>query len=106
MFTYKVLKENYSTQEIEFYDIGPSIQKHFETFPFGLSRKDFSNKLETYLMSHYWCKCEAEVIVSNWPNGTFKRKIDIYEQIKSNWKLFITEAYSEYWKYHIKLKEE
>lgn len=41
--------------------------------------------------SALWCKCEHEVVVGPWI-GDFEKegvKVDIYEQIRMNWDLFV-----------------
>lgn len=52
------------------------------------NKKEFLKRLDLILMSRYWSRCEYEMILVGWPNDEIKRKIDIYEQIKLNWKHF------------------
>jgi hypothetical protein len=45
--------------------------------------------IKSYLMYHFWSKCEWEFIVIDWPNRdtieqSRPQKIDVYEQVKPN----------------------
>lgn len=96
MFQYKVLKFNHNKKEIEFWDIGPTVTNLFSDIPSNATYEDFSQTIEIRLQSRFWARCEYEVVVSDWPNGTTHRKIDIYEQIKANWEIFINQAFKEF----------
>lgn len=32
----------------------------------------------------YWGRCQYEIILSDWPNESIKRKVDVHEQIMMN----------------------
>lgn len=56
-----------------------------------LTREEFEKELKLSLMYHFWCKCEHEVVVGPWI-GDFEKegvKVDIYEQIRMNWDMFV-----------------
>lgn len=56
-----------------------------------LTREEFEKELKRSLMYYFWCKCEHEVIVGPWIGNLEKEgvKVDIYEQIRMNWDLFV-----------------
>ena len=63
---------------------------------YGNDKETFSKKIKSSLMYYFWSKCEWEVIVSHWPPSERMRdiKIDVYDQIMLNWKLFIEYVWS------------
>ena len=78
-----------------------------------MTYKEFSEKLESYAMYCFWSKCEYEVIATSFPpyidkeemnrvveeydshpyrmcvNLETAEKIDVYGQLKMNWKHFV-----------------
>ena len=53
------------------------------------SKDEFMEQLRREAMYYFWSKSEHEIIISGWPprEGT-DRKVDVYEQLKANWKHF------------------
>lgn len=52
----------------------------------------FSAEVERWARCCFWSKCEYEVLVSGWPptpDRTEETKIDVFDQLKLNWKHFI-----------------
>jgi len=49
------------------------------------------------LMYYYWSKCEWEVVVSEWPprEKGGETKIDVYEQVRLNWDVFLQYLWEE-----------
>ncbi len=37
---------------------------------------------------YFWSKCEHECIVKAWPETDSEYKLDVYEQLRSNWDVF------------------
>lgn len=58
----------------------------------------FKKDIESDLMYYFWCKCEWEIVLSNFPpSDSFqKKKIDVYQQVKINWDKFIDYLFSRY----------
>ena len=58
----------------------------------------FKEDIDSILMYYFWCKCEWEIILSNFPpSDSFqKKKIDVYQQVKMNWDKFIDYIFSYY----------
>lgn len=87
--------DNINTKSIETFDV-------FEHYSFAEDvrkaykrHKDdfgaFSEDVRRSLVYYFWSKCEWEVILSAWPptNRISQRKIDVYEQVRNNWDVFI-----------------
>ena len=65
----------------------------------------FCEDIDNILMYYFWCKCEWEIIISNFPpSDSFKnKKVDVYQQVKINWDKFIDYLFAwyvsdEFWK--------
>lgn len=58
----------------------------------------FYEDIDGILMYYFWCKCEWEIIISNFPpSDSFKnKKVDVYQQVKINWDKFIDYLFSWY----------
>ena len=58
----------------------------------------YQEDIDGILMYYFWCKCEWEIILSNFPpSDSFqKKKIDVYQQVKINWKKFMDYLFSYY----------
>lgn len=67
-----------------------------EILSLGLFRKGFDSRLEKTLSYYFWCKSEYEVIISPWiGNDIAERKVDIFTQVKLNWKQFSDYVWSQ-----------
>lgn len=55
------------------------------------NKEEFADKLKSSLMYYFWCKSEWEIIISPWcgGRGTEDIKVDVYEQVMSNWEIFV-----------------
>ena len=58
----------------------------------------FQKDIDSVLMYYFWCKCEWEIILSNFPpsDSFHEKKIDVYQQVKINWDKFIDYIFSYY----------
>ena len=56
----------------------------------GEDRAAFEERLRRELRYYFWSKCEYEIILSGWPpRERFKpSKVDVYDQVSLNWKIF------------------
>lgn len=54
-------------------------------------KETFGEKLRWALQGYFWCRCEYELVMSDWPpsEGFDGRKVDIFEQIDINWDRFL-----------------
>ena len=58
----------------------------------------FKKDIESNLMYYFCSKCEWEIVLSDFPpSDSFqKKKIDVYQQVKINWDIFIDYLFSWY----------
>ena len=58
----------------------------------------YQEDIDGILMYYFWCKCEWEIILSNFPpsDSFHEKKIDVYQQVKINWDKFIDYIFSYY----------
>lgn len=63
-------------------------------------REYFDQIIDRSLMYYYWCKCEWEILICDFPyNDNFKPdKVDVYDQVKLNWDKFINYLWNYYQK--------
>lgn len=55
-----------------------------------LTRADLEAIVERWARYYYWCRAEAEVLISDIFSGEKAvKKVDIYSQLKLNWDIFI-----------------
>lgn len=61
----------------------------------------FNKEIKSLMMYHFWSKCEFEFIISSWPSGKWETKVDVYDQLKLNWDLFIKQCWdytTQHWR--------
>lgn len=61
----------------------------------------FNKEINSLMIYHFWGRCEYEFIISSWPSGRWETKVDVYEQIKLNWDLFIRQCWdytTQHWR--------
>lgn len=94
MLKWNVYVSNFNSGEIEIHNVFDhcgfwndcvSAKKTEKT------KEKFAEKIKSSLMYYYWSKCEWEITVHHWPdNERMKnKKIDVYQQIRMNWDIFI-----------------
>ena len=93
-FEWKVLYEHFNRKEIMFMNVfehGGFKAELLELLSEHKNKSDFEIALRDVLRYYFWSKCEYEVVVSCWPpNEKGPRvKIDVYEQLMSNYYVFI-----------------
>lgn len=87
--------DNINTKSIETFDVfehhrfAEDVRKAYKRHKDDFDA--FAEDVKMYLAYYFWSKCEWEVIVSAWPptNRISQRKIDVYEQVRNNWDVFI-----------------
>lgn len=56
----------------------------------NLNKLSFEDRLDRILLYYYWSKSEHEIIIVPWiGDRDIQKKIDIYSQVKINWKHFV-----------------
>lgn len=61
------------------------------------TKAEFGEELRRSLMYYFWSRSEYEILVRAWcgGNGDEEIKIDIYDQIKCNWNVFLDYVWKE-----------
>ena len=63
-----------------------------------LSDEDFEEAIRRSLQQFFWNRCEYEILLASWPGEEILEKIDVFQQVMTNWNHFIA--------YLKRLKEE
>lgn len=99
MLEWYVFISNFNTRKIETYNIFDHY-RFFEDCKKNAKKNihdydNFCKTLKRDLMYYFWSKCEWEIILNDWPtSGKCEEKIDVYDQIKINWKTFCDYVWS------------
>ncbi len=61
------------------------------------NKDEFGEELRRSLMYRFWSRGEYEILIRAWcgGNGDEEIKIDIYDQIKNNWEVFLDYVWNE-----------
>lgn len=92
---WNVYRYNFNHNKIEIYNIFEhnNFRESVELLLKKSSTKEeFAGKLNQEVLYYFWSKAECEILVSGWPPTKDKKeqiKIDIYQQICSNWQHFL-----------------
>ena len=84
---FNVINYEFNSDKFEAYDV-----MHYLVNCYKKEKKDkrpvtfdeFKKFVESKSMYMYWARCEYEVILSDWPNQKFRKKIDVHWQIMNN----------------------
>ena len=85
-------------KELESYDVMPHFRREYSEHvkrvkKYGKKNPElkipqtfgeFRMFVEDESRYQFWARCEYEVIISDWPNGKFEKKIDVHYQIMNN----------------------
>lgn len=91
---WNVFRENVNANKIEVWNIFRhagflvSCRKIFKEL--GNDREKSEEKIKRELQYYFWCKCEHEVVISEYPpsHRNVELKVDIYSQVVMNWDIF------------------
>lgn len=50
---------------------------------------EFSERIRKVVMYQFWSRCEYEIIISSWVGRHWENKVDVYDQVRLNWDIFI-----------------
>ena len=71
-----------------------------------MTKEKFAEKLESAARYCFWCRCEYEVVISEWPPVNRERfpdrkevaiKVDIFSQLQMNWEAFVNYCWEHKW---------
>ena len=90
---WNVIQYNFNHKKIEtrnIFDHGRFREEVDQLLHKKMDKKTFAEELDRSLRYYFWCKSEYEILISPWiGDETAEQKVDIYWQIKNNWKLFV-----------------
>lgn len=87
IISFNVINFEFNSGKFEAYDIMPYFIRCYrdenkDNRPVTFDEfKEFVKSKSIYM---YWARCEYEIILSDWPNESKRKKIDIHEQIMMN----------------------
>ena len=82
-----VINFEFNSKKFEKYDVMPYLVNCYNKAKNDkrpVSFDEFKKFVEDNSMYMYWARCEYEVILSDWPNNSTRKKIDIHWQIMMN----------------------
>lgn len=77
----------YDTNRKEFipYDIIPYLEEcYYEMKDRPSTLEEFKIFIKRYSTYQWWSRCEYEIILSDWPNKSQEKKIDVHSQVLLN----------------------
>lgn len=80
-----VIIENHGN--FEPYDVMPYLIKEYKERKRKIkleTRKDVIDFIKEESQYQWWARCEYEIVLSDWPNNTFQKKIDVHTQLMMN----------------------
>ena len=97
---WNVFYYNINKKKIETFNIfeHSSFNKYIQQAKKLKTKEEFSEQLKSELLYYFWSKAEWEVIITPWVGGDREKcavKIDVYEQVMSNWDVFVDYVWSE-----------
>lgn len=67
------------------YDVIPYLEKcYYEEKDRPSTLEEFQTFIKRHSMYQWWSRCEYEIILSDWPNRSTDKKIDVHFQVLLN----------------------
>lgn len=88
---------DFNHDSLEAYDVMPRFVSEYNRLkpkdrPDTL--EDTSKWLKSEARYNFWAKCEYEMIIHGWPEQKNDSKVDVYDQLKMNWDVFVEYFYN------------
>ena len=91
--SYNVLIWDFNHDALESYDVVPrfveSIKQYTKPKNLPKTKEALNEILESNVRYSFWSKCEYEMIIHGWPEQNNDQKVDVYQQLKLNWPIFL-----------------
>ena len=91
--SYNVWIWDFNTDSLESYDVVPrfveSIKQYIKPKNLPKTKEALDEILESDARYCFWTKCEYEMIIHGWPEQKNDQKVDVYQQLKLNWSIFL-----------------
>lgn len=84
---FNVINFNINTKQFENYDVIPYLYNQYITRKKDRRPRTF-DELKAFILStsmyQWWCRCQYEIILSDWPCQQISKKIDVHQQVEMN----------------------
>ena len=90
--SYNVWIWSFNADSLESYDVVPTFLMELKKLKPKYrpkSKEDLDEVLESDARYYFWSKCEYEMIIHGWPVRKNDQKVDVYQQLKLNWPIFL-----------------
>ena len=91
--SYNVWIWDFNSDSLESYDVIPrfveSIKRYIKPKNLPKTKEALNEILESDARYYFWSKCEYEMIIHGWPEQKNDQKVDVYQQLKLNWPIFL-----------------
>ena len=91
--SYNVWIWDFNHDALESYDVVPrfveSIRQYTKPKNLPKTKEALNEILESNVRYSFWSKCEYEMIIHGWPEQNNDQKVDVYQQLKLNWPIFL-----------------
>ena len=91
--SYNVWIWDFNHDALESYDVVPrfveSIRQYTKPKSLPKTKEALDKILESNVRYSFWSKCEYEMIIHGWPEQNNDQKVDVYQQLKLNWPIFL-----------------
>jgi hypothetical protein len=95
MRAFNVIIEDFNKKEFIPYDVMPYFEKCYkEAKEKPITLEECTKFIDSKAKYRFWSRCEYEIVLTSFPSGKIKEKIDVYSQIKLNLEV-ITELFME-----------
>ena len=68
------------------YSFAEEVKKHLKKCK---TREELAEGLKLSAMCYFWSKCEWELILAPWIGKGDSIKVDVYDQLRLNWDVFV-----------------
>ena len=90
--SYNVWIWDFNADSLESYDVVPTFLRELKNLKpkdRPKTKADLDEVLESDARYYFWSKCEYEMIIHSWPEQKNDQKVDVYQQLKLNWPIFL-----------------
>lgn len=108
MNKYNVIVYDFNSNQFKSYDVLEYFIDEYNKIKKSKRPKtfdDIKNFIKGKSLYQFWSRCQYEIILSDWPNNSFNKKIDVHYQIMMNIDI-VTKLFMENIKEYKKIQNE
>ena len=90
--SYNVWIWGFNADSLESYDVVPTFLRELKNLKpkdRPKTKADLDKVIKSAAVYYFWSKCEYEMIIHGWPEQKNDQKVDVYQQLRLNWPIFI-----------------